>query len=62
MRSNNILGLIFSNINDDKIPELTAKRTMGSVPVGGKYRMIDFPLSNMTNSGINNVGIVARNN
>ena len=49
MRSNNILGLIFSNINDDKIPELTAKRTMGSVPVGGKYRMIDFPLSNMTN-------------
>lgn len=62
MRSNNILGIIFANINDDKIPELTAKRTMGSVPFGGKYRMIDFALSNMTNSGINNVGVVARNN
>ena len=41
---------------------MTAKRTMGSVPFGGKYRMIDFALSNMTNSGINNVAVVARNN
>lgn len=62
MRSNNVIGIIFANVNDDKIPEMTAKRTMGSVPFGGKYRMIDFALSNMTNSGINNVAVVARNN
>jgi len=58
--SNNLLGLIFSNANAKKIPELTSLRTMGSVPFGGKYRMIDFPLSNMVNSRINNVGILAR--
>ena len=62
MRSNNVIGVIFANVNDDKIPELTAYRTIASVPFGGKYRMIDFPLSNMTNSGINNVAVVARNN
>lgn len=62
MRSNNILGLIFTNTNEEKILELTSRRTMGSVPFGGKYRMIDFPLSNMTNAGINNVGIVTSKN
>ena len=62
MRGNNVLGVIFANVNDDKIPEMTAPRTIGSVPFGGKYRLIDFALSNMTNSGINNVAVVARNN
>lgn len=62
MRGNNILGLILSNMHDERIPELTSRRTMGSVPFGGKYRLIDFPLSNMSNSGINNVGIVAKIN
>jgi glucose-1-phosphate adenylyltransferase len=61
-RSNNVLGLIFSNANEDSISQLTAKRTMASVPFGGKYRMIDFPLSNMSNAGINNVGIIAASN
>ena len=58
-RSNNVLGLIFSNTNEGCISQLTNKRTMASVPFGGKYRLIDFPLSNMSNAGINNVGIVA---
>lgn len=58
----NLLGLIFSNVNEEKIPELTEKRTMGSMPFGGKYRLIDFPLSNMSNSGMNNVAIVAKRN
>lgn len=62
MRSNNVLGFIFAGTLDDKIPELTSLRTMASVPIGGKYRLIDFVLSNMSNSGINNVGIVAKNN
>ena len=62
MASNKILGLIFANTNEKNLPDLTAYRTTGSVPFGGKYRLIDFPLSNMSNSGINNVGIVTKSN
>lgn len=60
MRGNNVLGIIFSASCDSELPELTNHRTTGSVPIGGKYRMIDFSLSNMTNSNINNVGIVVK--
>lgn len=62
MRSNNVLGFIFAGTLDEKIPELAASRTTASIPVGGKYRIIDFVLSNMSNAGINNVGIVAKSN
>ena len=60
--ANKVLGLIFANSNEKNLPDLTAYRTTGSVPFGGKYRLIDFPLSNMSNSGINNVGIVCNSN
>ena len=62
MRSNNVLGFIFAATLDDKIPELASSRTTASIPIGGKYRIIDFDLSNMSNSGISNVGIVAKSN
>ena len=62
MRANNMLGVLFSNVHDEKIRELTEKRAMGSVPFGGRYRLIDFPLSNMVNSGINKVGVITKNN
>ena len=62
MSINKLAGIIFANLGDEKLPELTAHRSLGSVPFGGKYRLIDFALSNMSNSGINNVGIVAKNN
>ena len=62
MRGNNVVGLIFSNVHEEKIRELTEKRTMGSVPFGGRYRLIDFPLSCMVNSGINKVGVVTKSN
>ena len=55
-----MLGILFSNTHEDKIRELTEKRAMGSVPFGGRYRMIDFPLSNMVNSGINKVGVITK--
>jgi len=57
----NLAGVIFANVGEVNLPELTSKRTMASIPFGGKYRMIDFPLSNMSNSGINNVAIIVRN-
>ncbi len=56
------VGLIFSNIHDNNIPELTKQRTLGSVPFGGRYRLIDFALSSMVNSGISKIGIVTHNN
>ena len=43
--NNSVLGLIFSNMHDSSIPTLTKERTMGSVMFGGRYRLIDFPLS-----------------
>ena len=62
MRSNDVLGFIFAGTLDEKIPELAASRTTASIPIGGKYRVIDFVLSNMSNAGINNVGIIAKSN
>ncbi|MVB11276.1 Glycogen biosynthesis protein GlgD [Caprobacter fermentans] len=62
MRGNNVLGLIFSNTHEEKLRDLTEIRTMGSVPFGGRYRLIDFPLSNMVNSGISKVGVVTKSN
>ncbi len=56
------VGVIFSNIHDENIPELSKHRTMASIPVVGRYRLIDFALSNMVNSGITTVGIVTKNN
>lgn len=62
MRGNNVLGLIFSNVHEEQLRELTENRTMGSVPFGGRYCLIDFPLSNMVNSGINKVGVITKRN
>lgn len=56
------MGIIFANIYDSSLGELTNKRTMASLPFGGRYRQIDFTLSNMTNSGIRRIGIISRYN
>ena len=57
-----VAGLIFSNIHNSSMPELTSVRTMASVPYGCRYRLVDFPLSNMVNSGITKIGIITHNN
>jgi glucose-1-phosphate adenylyltransferase len=62
IRGNDVLGLIHSNAYDEVIPELTGLRAMGSVPFGGRYRLIDFPLSCMVNAGISKVGIITKSN
>ncbi len=62
MRANNVLGIIHSQAYDYTLRELTSIRTMASVPFGCRYRMIDFPLSNMVNAGITQVGIITKNN
>ncbi|CUH95425.1 hypothetical protein P22_1496 [Propionispora sp. 2/2-37] len=52
------MGIINLNDPDGYIHELTQYRPPAGVPFGGRYRLIDFPLSNMVNSGITNVGIL----
>jgi len=56
------VGVIFSSINEENVPELTKVRSMGSIPFGGRYRLVDFALSNMVNSGITTVGMITKNN
>ncbi len=58
----NAAGIIFSNIHDKNITELTRKRTMASIPFACRYRLIDFALSNMVNSGITNINVIAHYN
>ncbi|MBO6116374.1 MAG: glucose-1-phosphate adenylyltransferase subunit GlgD [Ruminococcus sp.] len=58
----NVLGLIFASMHDSYVSELTKQRTMGSIPFGGRYRLIDFPLSNFVNSGVSEVGVITKSN
>ncbi len=62
MAGRNMLGIILTNFQDSFIPELTTQRTFSSIPFGAKYRLIDFSLSNMVNSGISKIGVVTKNN
>ncbi len=62
MRGSDVLGVIYSNSHDEALSELTARRTMGSVPFGGRYRLIDFLLSNFVNCGISKVGVITNSN
>ncbi len=54
----NVMGIIFAN--DGAIGNLTEHRTTASVPFGGRYRQVDFHLSNMASAGIHKVGIISR--
>ncbi len=58
----NMMGVIFSNIYDERLGEVTARRTLASLPFGGRYRLIDFVLSGMVNAGITNVGVITKQN
>ena len=55
-----VMGIIFAN--DATLGDLTDKRTMASLPFGGRYRQVDFHLSNMTEAGIRRIGIISRHN
>ena len=56
----NVMGIIFAN--DASLNELTDKRTLASLPFGGRYRQVDFHLSNMVAAGIRQIGIISRQN
>ena len=54
----NVMGIIFTN--DATMGELTNKRTVGSIPFGGRYRQVDFALSNLACAGVRHIGIISR--
>ncbi len=62
MNGKRVLGIIFANIHEEALDSLTAMRTMGSVPFCSRFRLIDFPLSNMVDSGITKIGVVTNAN
>jgi glucose-1-phosphate adenylyltransferase len=53
-----MMGLICTNYTDGDFGMLTEERPIASIPFGGRYRLVDFPLSNLVNSGINTVGLI----
>ena len=57
-----MVGILFASANETKLNELTIHRTTASLPFAGRYRLIDFALSSLVNSGVTRIGIVARNN
>jgi len=51
------MGIVNLSEREDNIKELTYHRPIASIPIAGRYRMIDFALSNLVNSGIQNISI-----
>ena len=58
---NRCIGIVNLDENDNRMNELVKNRTLAAVPFAGRYRIIDFVLSNMTNSGIDTIGIFTKN-
>lgn len=57
----NCIGIINLDENENRMGELVVNRSLASVPIAARYRVIDFVLSNMTNSGIECIGIFTKN-
>ena len=60
MKQNNMLAMILAGGRGSRLHELTNKVAKPAVSYGGKYRIVDFPLSNCINSGIDTVGVLTQ--
>ena len=60
MKQNNMLAMILAGGRGTRLHDLTKKVAKPAVSYGGKYRIIDFPLSNCANSGIDVVGVLTQ--
>ena len=60
MKQDNMLAMILAGGRGSRLHELTSKVAKPAVSYGGKYRIIDFPLSNCANSGIDVVGVLTQ--
>ena len=59
---NSLMGIILTEDKSKHLGALTEKRAISAMPIGGRYRLIDFILSNMVNSDIDQVGIATQYN
>ena len=59
---NNVMGVLFASDAESHLNDLTIHRTAASLPFAGRYRLIDFALSNLVHANITNIGIVTRSN
>lgn len=60
MKQNNMLAMILAGGRGSRLHELTNKVAKPAISYGGKYRIVDFPLSNCANSGIDVVGVLTQ--
>lgn len=59
---NSAFGLIYTGENNPKMRDLTLSRAVAALPFGGRYRCVDFILSNLVHSGVTSVGLIAQKN
>lgn len=57
---NEILGVILAGGKGTRLGKLTHNQAKPAVPFGGRYRIIDFTLSNCVNSGVKNIGVITQ--
>jgi glucose-1-phosphate adenylyltransferase len=62
MKSNNMMGVVFGNTHDALLGDMTKYRAISSLPFGGRYRLIDFSLSNLVNADVTRVAVVTDSN
>lgn len=59
---NDYMSILSLNENEENIKCLTKKRPLASIPIAGRYRIVDFVLSNLVNAGVRNVGMLTQGN
>lgn len=62
MKNKMMMGIIFGNTHDDLLKELTEQRAISSLPFGGRYRLIDFSLSNLVGADVERVAVLTNSN
>ena len=62
MRPNNVLGILYASSYEKAVTDLSFHRTMGSIPFGGRYRIVDFMLSAMVNAGLRHIFMPTKRN
>lgn len=60
--TSNAFGLIYTGENNPLLRDLALSRSVAAVPFGGRYRCIDFILSDLVNSGVTSVGLITQKN
>lgn len=62
MKPSDVMGIVFPSTHDNYLGDMTTLRSIGSVPFCGRFRLIDFTLSNFVNAGITKVGVITKEN